>query len=80
MSLDPKVYRRAAERLGRDGCCIAIRKAVGKRITVDPHQVAFAHFFKPSDRVLYWWDWTPESKTARILALLFMEQIAKDSQ
>ena len=83
MTLDPKIYRRAAERTvnGRHkrGCCDWINRVT--KLAWSAEANTFVKFFEPDGLVLrmYWMgDLTDEHRLDRSLALLFMEQIAMD--
>ena len=84
MTLDPKIYRRAAEMLASVntfiGCCDAILKKVDNDIhSRELHR--FVEYFEPNLSVprMYWMGFLDEENIQdRVLALLFMEQIAMD--
>lgn len=87
MSLDPKVYRKAFEILDREiFCCNAIEKIIGWPVFRPNEVLAFQEYFEPEvkdpEHVFAWYGDIddPDNKIARSLALLFMEQIAKDMQ
>ena len=86
MTLDPKIYRMAAELVVDKtypwGCCGAIDESFHCWGEAWPHRDHFSNYFRPliSGRVPTYWfgDLTENHKLRRSLALLFMEQIAKD--
>ena len=89
--VNPKVFRMAARHLQQRadyddpvGCCGAIVNIAETGSDMDNADSLFQQYFRPlGDCPAYWWGspWGPKGHanlTARILALLFMEQIAKD--
>ncbi len=84
MTLDPKIYRRAAEIVfNRQDyyACYAITSVTKiPRYSFDKHLSKFEITFDPYMETSIWFGhWNdPENRLARQLALLFMEQIAKD--
>ncbi len=84
MTLDPKIYRRAAERVFNRQeyyACYAINSVTKiPRYSFDKHLRKFEVTFDPYMETSIWFGhWRDhESSLARQLALLFMEQIAMD--
>ena len=81
------VWRRAAERVAEKpqsrGCCDALQEVM----TGSPYGTfsapcaairSFRAMFEPKIHGTYWWDWEAEDVTARIIALLLMDQIARN--
>lgn len=95
MKLDTTTYREAAELLFEQSeqgiteyCCTAIAEITWKRNQVgygrSEEGKLFEQYFMPYDKAFsscaWFGDPTPENQATRITALLFMEQIAKDSK
>ncbi len=80
MTLDPKIYRRAAEIVAENSwcCCRRIDEQVGG-FDCD-EATLFAEYFKPTPCTKGFWlgPLTKAKRLRRSLALLFMEQIAMD--
>jgi len=94
MKPDPKIYVKAAEIIADRpsvGCCVALDHAAGMFYD-NPYGEAFKELFRPTmaERqtlneeageyivgICYWWHGSQKTEE-RILALLFMHQIAKN--
>ena len=84
-SLDPKIYRRAAERIYKrqnSYACDAISRLHNWDDSRLPYVSKFSRYFKPrlEDPDVPWFCYSgdPENQLARQLALLFMELIIED--
>ena len=84
-----EVYLRAAEIMATDGddmfgCCYHIARvegSIGRAGSYDSKvQKSLARIFRPHRDSVYWWELTKEGLNCRVLALLFMHQIAKESE
>lgn len=84
MTLDPKIYRRAAvmivESKYSNGCCLSIDMS-SNGFTAHSEKMEFYRYFRPEKFSYDIYFMGPRNKRRRLprsLALLFMEQIAKD--
>ena len=86
--MTPSVWRRAAELVDRTypadpeeryGCCRALRHTSATH----RQEYEFSKIFGPKKHFSYWWDdpynGATADRTARVIALLLMELIERDS-
>lgn len=81
--MNKSVWLRAAEIVdsGRGGCCNAIELARYGRIShldpIAPENYRFRYVFREVNAA-YWWPLTAKGRTARVIALLLMDEMERN--